>query len=275
MIICLIGGGQEINQGEAGIGLWLSCLLERYPEWRLYISDQLKDAEYAVQDYLKRLETRQYTHFVADLHLNVSMRSFRAEMVSNWVKQVLDFDTGAIDSYQKFKDKYPIKLCRDLKVAKQWLKNQARGSERYGIVASSKAYRLRPLAIDVRYQINPVHWFLNDREDVRSSYYLEDAATEFKVQGLELDWVCVSWDGDLRYSPDGWQHWSFEGSKWKNIRKEERKAYLKNAYRVLLTRARQGMVILVPEGNDEDHTRKREFYDDTYKYLKGLGVEEI
>ncbi|MEG1589217.1 MAG: DNA/RNA helicase domain-containing protein, partial [Mucinivorans sp.] len=171
--------------------------------------------------------------------------------------------------------KYPIVLTRDVEKAKLWLKERARGNERYGIIVSSQAYRLRPLAIDVRVKPDPVHWFLSDREDVRSSYYMEDVVTEFDIQGLELDYTCVVWDGDFRYKPSEWGTYSFVGSKWQNIKKEERKMYLKNAYRVLLTRARQGMVIVVPQGNSEDPTRKPEFYDSTYKYLKSIGIEEL
>lgn len=120
--------------------------------------------------------------------------------------------------------------------------------------------------------MNPINWFLEDKDDVRSSYYLEDVATEFHIQGLELDWVCVTWDGDLRYSENGWKTFSFKGSKWENIKNDERKKYLINAYRVLLTRARQGLIIVVPEGNSEDHTRKAEYYDSTFRYLKDIGV---
>ena len=135
--------------------------------------------------------------------------------------------------------------------------------------------RLKPHAIDVRVKTNPIHWFLGDKEDVRSSYYLEDAATEFDVQGLEIDWACVVWDGDFRYSPSGWQHFEFAGTKWKNIKKAERKTYLKNAYRVLLTRARQGMVLVVPEGDVDDPTRSPGFYDSTFKYFLDSGIELI
>jgi DUF2075 family protein len=123
--------------------------------------------------------------------------------------------------------------------------------------------------------MDPVKWFLNDRDDIHSSYFLEDAATEYKVQGLELDWSCVVWDGDLRYTSNGWQTFSFVGNKWQNINKIERQKYLINAYRVLLTRARQGMIIVIPEGNDEDQTRKREYYDGTYNYLKNIGIKVI
>jgi DUF2075 family protein len=131
---------------------------------------------------------------------------------------------------------------------------------------------LKPYAIDIRVKTNPIHWFLNDRNDTRSSFYLEDVATEFQIQGLELDWVCVAWDGDLRFDGKIWRYHSFRGDKWTVIHKDDRKRYLLNAYRVLLTRARQGMVIFVPEGNPSDPTRAASFYDATFDYLRGLGI---
>jgi hypothetical protein len=163
-------------------------------------------------------------------------------------------------------------ITRDLARAKQWIWERARGSERYGLVASSQAQRLKPYAIDIRVKTNPIHWFLNDRNDTRSSFYLEDVATEFQIQGLELDWVCVAWDGDLRFDGKIWRYHSFRGDKWTVIHKDDRKRYLLNAYRVLLTRARQGMVIFVPEGNPSDPTRAASFYDATFDYLRGLGI---
>jgi hypothetical protein len=205
------------------------------------------------------------------------MRSFRAESLSNMVHYLLDGDAENVRKiYASIADRYPIALTRDLNKAKAWLRNHARGNERYGLLVSSKAYRLKPLAIDVRCKPDTVHWFLDDINDVRSSLFLEDAASEFDVQGLELDWTCVVWDGDLRYSPSGWNFFEFNGgNKWNKIQKDERRAYLINAYRVLLTRARQGMILCVPEGNPDDHTRLPEFYDSTYNYLKSLGIEEI
>lgn len=275
VIVCLVGGGQEINIGEAGIGEWIESLNKSYPGWHIYISSRLTDSEYRAGEVLSQLESRSNVIYDDKLHLGVSMRSFRAENVSLLVKHLLDINVEqARDTLRKI-DKYPIVITRDLSKAKQWLKTQARGSERYGIVVSSQAERLRPHAINVKSPMNPIHWFLNGKDDVRSSYYLEDVATEFDVQGLELDWACVTWDGDFRYSDEGWKHRSFRGSRWVHIRKEERKKYLKNAYRVLLTRARQGMVIVVPWGDDDDFTRSSEFYDGTYKYLQSIGFLEM
>jgi len=275
VVICLVGGGQEINTGEAGISQWLDSILAGFPEWNVYLSDRLVDSEYDAGKALERLADRQHVNTLPELHLGVSMRSFRAENVSLWVKQLLDIDPAAKDTLRLLQDRYPIVLCRNLQKAKAWLRERARGSERYGMVVSSQAYRLKPLAIDVRYNTDPVHWFLSGKDDVRSSYYLEDVATEFQVQGLELDWACVTWDADFRYSNEGWQYWSFVGDKWQHINKKERQVYLLNAYRVLLTRARQGMVIVVPEGDNEDHTRLKRFYNSTYEYLKDVGLEEI
>ena len=275
VVICLVGGGQEINTGEAGISQWIDSILGGFPDWHVYLSDKLVDSEYDAGKALERMTDRKNVNTLPELHLGVSMRSFRAENVSLWVKQLLDIDKAAKDTLMILKERYPIVLCRCIQKAKVWHRKQARGSERYGIVVSSQAYRLKPLAIDVRYNTDPVHWFLNGKDDVRSSYYLEDVATEFQVQGLELDWVCVTWDADFRHDNGSWQYWSFKGHKWQHINKKERQIFLINAYRVLLTRARQGMVIVVPEGDDEDHTRQKKFYNSTYQYLRAVGLEEI
>ncbi len=275
VIVCLMGGGQEIHTGEAGIGEWIDSLNRSFPDWHIYISSRLLDSEYGAGSVLETIKYRKNVFYKDDLHLSVSMRSFRTEIISLFVKQLLDLENKqAKDTWGKIMEsgKYPIVITRDILKAKKWLKEKARGSERYGIVVSSQAERLKPHAIDIKSPMNPIHWFLAGKEDVRSSYYLEDVATEFSVQGLELDWVCVTWDGDFRYRPEGWEHYSFCGAKWFNINKPERKMYLKNAYRVLLTRARQGMVIVVPEGSNEDPTRSPLFYDSTFNYLKEIGI---
>jgi len=276
VIVCLVGGGQEINTGEAGIGEWIDSINRSFPDWHIHISSRLTDSEYNAEKVLNELKARQHVTFHDELHLAVSMRSYRAEDVSLLVKQMLDLEVNsARKTYARVRDKYPLVITRDLNKAKKWLRGQARGSERYGLVVSSQAERLKPHAIDVKSPMDPVHWFLDKKDDVRSSYYLEDVATEFHVQGLELDWACVIWDADFRYCPAGWSHHSFCGDRWNNINKAERKQYLKNAYRVLLTRARQGMVLVVPEGDAEDHTRSSQFYDGTFNYLKEIGFTEI
>jgi len=276
VIVCLVGGGQEINTGEAGISEWIESLNRSFPEWHIYISPRLTDSEYGAGEILKDLSNRPNVFYDENLHLSVSMRSFRAEHVSILVKQLLDLEVEeARKTLDKVKSQYPIVLTRELKKAKQWLKKQARGTERYGIVVSSQAERLKPHSIDVRSPMDPIHWFLDGKQDVRSSFYLESVATEFDIQGLELDWVCVTWDADFRYSSNGWEHKSFVGDRWNNIRKPERQLYLKNAYRVLLTRARQGMVIVVPFGNEEDPTRNAAYYDPTYNYLTSVGFNVL
>jgi len=276
VIICLVGGGQEINKGEAGISEWVDSLNRSFPDWHVYVSSRLTDSEYEAGNALKKLQNRKRVVMNDQLHLSVSMRSFRAEHLSLLIKNILDLDVvAAKKNFDLVRAKYPIILTRDLAKAKQWLKQKARGTERFGIVVSSQAQRLKPHAIDVKSPMDPIHWFLDGKDDVRSSYYLEDVATEFHVQGLELDWACVTWDGDFRYSGEGWGHFSFSGNKWKNIKSAERKIYLKNAYRVLLTRARQGMIIVVPNGDVEDLTRSPEYYDGTFQYLANIGLEVI
>lgn len=276
VIVCLVGGGQEINTGEAGIGDWIRAVNETFPNWKVYLSKHLTDKEYAEGNVAALIRNNQNAQQVDQLHLAVSMRSFRAENLSNFVHYILDRNIEKARSvYNEFKDKYPIVLTRDLNKAKQWLENHARGSERCGLVVSSQAYRLKPLAIDVRLQPDIENWFLADKMDVRSSLFLEDAATEFDIQGLELDWIGLVWDGDFRYTDNGWEHNAFRGSKWQKIRQPEAQAYQLNAYRVLMTRARQGMIICVPEGNPNDYTRQPEFYDCTYRYLRSIGIIEI
>lgn len=276
VIVCLVGGGQEINTGEAGIDAWLEAVQQRFPEWQMHISANLADSEYAAGDALRQAMRAPNCSLDDALHLAVSMRSFRAENVSGFVKALLDRDEAAASAaFAGVAERYPVRITRDLQAAKDWTRRQARGSERYGLVCSSKAMRLKPHAIDVRYNVNPVHWFLNDREDTRSSYYLEDAATEFQVQGLELDWACVTWDADLRATSEGWSYHDFRGNGWVNIHNQANRRYLLNAYRVLLTRARQGMAIVVPPGDQADPTRNPAWYNATYDYLRGLGLPEI
>ncbi len=276
VIVCLVGGGQEINTGEAGIDAWLEAINVRYPHWDAYISSRLTDSEYASGNAVSIAKKRENVYFEDSLHLAVSMRSFRAENVSEFIKALLDNKSQvARDHFTKLTTSYPIVITRDLEQAKRWTRSQARGTERYGLLASSKAQRLKPHAIDIRVNVNPVHWFLNDRNDTRSSYYLEDVATEFQAQGLELDWACVTWDGDLRFAETGWSYHEFRGSHWCNIRKSEKQKYLLNAYRVLLTRARQGMAIFIPPGDPADPTRTPDFYDSTFRYLTDVGIPVI
>jgi len=273
VVICLVGGGQEINRGEAGISAWLDALASSFNNWTAHISPNLVDSEYDAGHSLQHIADKVPVVRDASLHLSVSMRSFRAENVSRFVKALLDREIAeAREVLVSTLPKYPIVLTRNLDEAKDWVRNQARGSERYGLVASSGAQRLKPHAVDIRVEVDPVHWFLNDREDTRSSFYLEDAATEFQVQGLELDWACVTWDADFRFTQAAWSCHSFVASKWQNVNSLERRTYLRNAYRVLLTRARQGMVIFVPTGHPADPTRPPKFYDETFGYLSSLGI---
>ncbi len=274
VIICLVGEGQEIHVGEAGIGEWLIPLgLQEYAAWRIYLPKQFREREEQRGTDVSALFEEQRVTYVDAFHLSVSMRSFRAGNVSRFVDRLIALDTeGAREALRSIDGKFPIVVSRSIDSAKEWLRDHAHGSERYGIVVSSKAERLKPFAIDVRVDVDPVSWFLNDRDHIKSSYYLEDVATEFQVQGLELDWGCVSWDGDLRYTSAGWRQFHFKGNRWERILSSERRSYQLNAYRVLLTRARQGLVIFIPEGSTRDATRKPEYYDSTFHYLLSLGI---
>lgn len=282
LVVCLIGGGQEINKGEAGISEWIESLNRNFPSWHVYMSDKLQEKEYADGKALSSITLApSQIHTEPSLHLSVSMRSFRAEKVSLFVHQLLELNKEEAKATFAELVSYPIVLTRSLDDAKKWLKSHARGSERYGLLASSKAERLKAISINVRYQPDFVHWFLEDDSDIRSSNALEDTLTEFKVQGLEIDWACVAWDADLRLNKDHtkWEHFQLRsGTKWQNINKPINRIYQINAYRVLLTRARQGMVIVVPNGDygvPPDETRNPEWYDGIYNYLKEIGIPEI
>jgi len=275
-VVCLIGGGQEINTGEAGLEEWINAFKEKYRDWNIHYSSSISDSK----DYVKSKDQKEWLTENAqsedELHLAVSLRSFRSEKLSEFVLNLLDLNIDKTkELFVQIKEDFPIYLTRDLSSAKNWLKNKAKGTERIGLVASSGARRLRPLGIDVKNEIKAANWFLNSDDDVRSSYFLEDIATEFDIQGLEIDWTCVAWGANFYIKDDDWKHQNFKGSKWMNINKDVSREYLKNTYRVLLTRARQGMIIYLPNGTDGDHTRPKEFYDGTYDYLKTIGIKEI
>jgi Uncharacterized conserved protein (DUF2075). len=274
VIICLIGGGQEINTGEAGLNEWLDVLKSKYPNWDVYISDRITDGEYT--NAISTIDMIENIYILPELHLGVSLRSFRSENVSAFVKALLDVDISeAQNLYDSFKIDYPIVLTRDLDQAKTWIRNKAKGTQSYGLTASSGALRLRKYGVWVESKIDAPTWFLNGKEDVRSSYFMEEAATEFDIQGLELDWTIVCWDANLRYNSGVFEYYRFQGTKWQHINNSLNIRYLKNAYRVLLTRARQGFVIFVSKGDLIDQTRSPMYYDGIYQYLKSMGIQEI
>lgn len=276
VIICLVGGGQEIYNGEAGIQDWFSTLSAKYLDWEIYLSDKITDSEYVGNsDVSTMLHNREY-HCISDLHLGVSLRSFRSEKLALFVKCLLDEEIElAKETYEELKKSYPVLITRKFDVAKNWVKKKARGTERYGLLASSEGKRLRAEGIWVPSEINHVGWFLNEKDNVDSSYYLEVAASEFKVQGLEIDYAVLAWDADLKYTSNGFDYFKFRGTKWNHVNQEQRQHYLKNAYRVLMTRARQGLIIYIPEGDEEDPSRLTEYYEGTYQYLKHIGIKEI
>ena len=291
VIVCLVGGGQEINTGEAGITEWIRSLNDIFTHWKVYISPQLTEAEYAEGKVNELLQENPNVTYASALHLGVSLRSYRAEKLSAFVHALLDLDEKAPSIYADIRDRYPIVLTRDMEKAKRWLHEKVRGIERTGVLLTKESARYKPLGIHVlgSGDDNAVHWFLEDKADARSSNYLEDAATEIQVQGLELDYACLLWDADMRYENGEWHYYRFNGqTRWNELlptseSRQDQMKYMRNAYRVLLTRARAGMVICVPEGNHhknlsgfwEDSTRLPEYYDGTYRYLKSLGLEEI
>ena len=278
VIVCLVGGGQEIYNGEAGIIDWFRALQKTFRNWHIYLSDNITDSEYVGNSSIEELLTGCSYSLRPALHLGVSLRSFRSEKLAEFVKLLLDNEPSAAAAvYSELSIHYPIILTRDLDKAKEWIHKKARGTERYGLLASSEGKRLRGIGIWVPSVINHVGWFLNEKDNVDSSYFFEVAASEFKVQGLEIDYSILAWDADLRRSGKGFDYFKFRGTRWNHVNNMQQQKYLKNAYRVLMTRARQGMIIFVPSGTDpeDDPTRDSAFYDDIYKYLRSCGIKEL
>jgi hypothetical protein len=263
-IICLVGGGQEINTGEAGIEEWLRALERSFPHWQAHVPLTLQHSS-SILDKVT----------APALHLATSIRSFRAERLSDFVGHVIAGDADAARREARELSSYPLFITRDLEAARRWLRGKRRGQERMGLLASSNATRLKPHGIFVKAKIEPAKWFLAPSDDVRSSDALEDAGTEFDVQGLELDWACLCWDANYRRGLSGWEALQFKGTRWQVVNDEARKTYVANSYRVLLTRARQGLVVFVPEGSADDITRPVEFYNAIYIFLRSCGLNEL
>lgn len=283
VIIALIGGGQEINTGEAGLREWGKSIEEKFTNWKVYISPELKQGDHSTGNLtlFERIPTNVEVVEDINLHLRVSIRSYKAQELSQWVGLVLENKSEEANMIYKNKLKhYPVFITRNLETAKSWLKKKARGTRRTGIVASSGGRRLKAYGYD------PFHglrgdssqdelgaWYLNPTDDVRSSNFLEIIATEYAVQGLEIDWAGIFWDADLRSANQHWTFKQFKGTKWQSVADEQRMQFILNKYRVLLTRAREGMIIWVPEGDKSDKTRLPEFYDETFYYLRSCGVK--
>lgn len=278
VIVALIGSGQEINTGEAGLAEWGKTINDKFSDWKIYISPELKEGTSNIANYklFKTAPTTLSITELPELHLKVSIRSYKAEKLSEWVVAILeDEPLKAKELLQNHLKDYPVFLTRHLETARKFLRNKNRGHRRTGLVASSGARRLKPLGLDVTAEIDVANWFLNSKEDVRSSCFLELPATEFAVQGLELDWVGLCWGDDFRKEEKDWSFHAFKGTKWQIERLKEREQFIKNKYRVLLTRGREGLIIFIPEGSETDHTRPRKNYDNTYEYLKRTGISEI
>ncbi|MEP6846679.1 MAG: DNA/RNA helicase domain-containing protein, partial [Panacibacter sp.] len=278
VIIALVGGGQEINTGEGGIAEWGKAIRKKYKNWEIHISPQLLfgDSSTSGQTLFQSIPDNVIIHTNNDLHLSVSQRSFKASNLNAWVNALINNQSEeAFNLSDSISKTYPLFITRNIESAKEWLRQKKSGTKRIGLVASSGGLRLKPYGIHVREEIDEALWFLNDENDVRSSYYLEIAATEYKVQGLELDWVGICWDADLRKLNGVWDFKNFSGTEWKRTGTTSEQQFLLNTYRVLLTRAREGIIIFVPEGDIRDSTRLPEFYNPIFTYLKSCGMNEI
>ena len=283
-VVALVGGGQEINDGEAGLEEWGRALVKSKRDWVIYASPEVLEGGPSTAGHrlFDEVSSRRQVTTNPMLHLRTSNRSLRAERLATWVNEVLDGNADKAASLD-VTTKFPIFLSRDLQQIRLKLRQQRIGNTRYGLVGSSGAMRLRADGLEPSSSFHAdyqwEHWYLSDDTDVRSSYKCEVFATEFEIQGLELDWIGLCWGGDFVWNDStGWQLRNLRPtapSAWKMIKRTEKQIYRRNAYRVLLTRARQGMIIYVPKGHEDDPTVRPEEFDATARYLVRCGVTPL
>lgn len=286
VVIGLVGGGQEIFLGEAGLEEWGRAIQETALDWNVIASPEvIKGGSSLAGHRLFENDVPSDINFTSDTlaHLSVSVRSHRARKITDWVNQLLEPNSNTACMNVPNIKEFPLVVTRSLSDAREWLRLRSAGdiNKRCGLVCSSEDQRFRAYGLEnstgFRRGYAFKKWFLSPPDDVRSSFSLEVPATEFECQGLELDYVGVCWGGDLTLNPtlNLWVYRKFRGAKWQNCHSESERDYIKNRYRVLLTRARLGMVIWVPPGCKKDPTRPPEWLDGIYGHLRNAGVPEL
>lgn len=276
VVVALVGGGQEINTGEAGLAEWGRALSGKFRNWKVYAAPEAIEGGSSTAGSTP-FDGAQRNGVVLsqNLHLNVSKRTVRGDTITTWVEHVIKGDSHSAKLVAENNEYYPLAISRDLSKTKDWLKSHAKGLRRSGLIASSGARRLRPHGVNVVEDISNENWFLNPAGDIRSSNHLELVATEFSVQGLELDWTGLCWGADFRFVEDNWQMWNLSGTKWQRVKSKDKLTFIPNKYRVLLTRAREGLIVFCSQGDASDETRLPQFYGGTYDYLVSCGMKPI
>ncbi|CAI9831633.1 conserved hypothetical protein [Nitrosopumilaceae archaeon] len=272
VLVCLVGDGQEIKKEETGLGGWLDAV-ERDKRWDVYLPDGCRRLINAGSHGDPRYRFREW------LHLSRSLRSFKDESVSEFINCLVDKGDSSDAAKMRemasgFGSRYPIRVTRDIARARRWLGNMVRANQSCGVIAHNKSKRLRSYGICLNPDLDVRGWFLGGRDSVNSSHYMEEVADQYQTQGLELDWTCVCWDANLRHN-GRWDYNTFRGNDWVRVRDGDGQRSLRNSYRVLLTRARHGMVIFVPRGDSSDETRDPAYYDGIYEYLVSMGIREL
>jgi hypothetical protein len=285
VIVALVGGGQEINRGEAGLAEW-GRALPKFRDWNVVASPEILPGGTVDPDFnlFKEGDLNAERVQVDDsLHLRVAVRSIRAQRISDWVNAVLVGDQALAWAIAESLAERP-QLTRSLAVARLWLDGKRRGFTRAGLVGSASAMRLRADGLEPSFDFHRrfdwENWFLDDDDDVRCSSRLEVFATQFEVQGLELDWVGVCWGEDFTFDGVIWVSNRFTNKKWiprkmKTAADTQKHQFRINAYRVLLTRARQGMIIYVPQPPPSERSRLQAELDLTAAYLTQCGAVEL
>jgi hypothetical protein len=286
VIVALVGGGQEIFLGEAGLEAWGDAVVEAREHWTVVVSPEVVQGGESVAGhrlFSKAPPVNVDIRYEPSAHLSVSVRSHRAQQIAQWANELLEPDAKKARKYFPDSREFPLVMSRNLETARGWLRARVDDDpvNRCGLIATSEDQRFRAHGLEnstgFRSGFSFENWFLAAPDDVRSSFMLEVPATEFECQGLELDWVGVCWGGDLTPNADGsdWEYRKFRGSDWQNCRSEIEQAYIRNRYRVLLTRSRAGMVIWVPPGSLTDPTRDPARFDRVYQLLKKAGVPDL
>lgn len=278
-LVCLVGSGQEINRGEGGLQLWGAALekFNKTQRWDIFISPQSLSGK---RGLIKTVDNSSIkVQLNSDLHLVTNLRAYRNDKQGLWVEALLEGDVSFASDIANEMEHSPAFVTRNLTNAKSWLRMRNRGGHRVGLLASSGAVRLIAEGVPFSPRSNELdevaHWFLKPTGDYRSSNALEKPLSEFVCQGLEIDYACLCWGNDLIWKENAWLVRKMSAPKWQTAKKPETIQFRLNAYRVLLTRSRAGLVIYIPEGENGDFTRNSEDFDSVYTILLKAGCISI
>jgi len=278
VIIALVGLGQDIHTGENGLGVWFKSLLEKNTDWEIKLSKEIfNQAADNISSYKEVLLKNKRVSDCDGLYLRTCIRTPRAKNLSDFSEALLNNQPEKAKMALPRFDDYPICITRSLQTAELYLLANRKRKERCGKLCSSNSKILGRIShsfdnIDTWHFAN---WML-DENGRDSSNSLTFSASEFNIQGLELDWGLLGWDMDMYYFKGKWNQQKMLTPKRFCESSDIVKKHILNTYRVLLTRARKGLIIYIPKTNDfEDPFNVSSYFDSTYEYLKSCGIKDI